>query len=1010
MGIMNLTPAEEILVQDVEHGDKTDFSKESEEIDAEVLRHIILGLPLFEKGPAWARREVACATTGAGVAIKGAQINGRLKLDAAIGGEGGPLWPLEFRQCVFRGGFSAVHAHFSRLSFRDCTFAGEPEDPDSRRPMPTIDLSGARLDGDLDMRGIRPDPASDGLLWIDAMGIRVVGEIDLSRCHLRGPSGGAARPACEEEDDALNLTLAEIKGDLQLLSGSRIEGRAKLRAAHIEGDLWLRGATLRRERASDQALFLQSARIDGYLAMDGGWDTTEQGQLFREFSCVGKLNLRATEIGRDLYLKNGLVRGAIEAPGLAVGNDAIFGADVTGNVDLSGCRIGGSLDISELCLASSVRGFTLKDGNIGRSLKVVQGNARYRLVKSRRIKLACLRGGELIETLWRHDPMSGQDGKRKPAPKSCGEGERCDGLPLDRHLVQAGFLRYRRRVLHLDGHADNLARAAAWFGDFITTDPPAEVELVRRIYSLRHDLQPSSPALKPDAGSPALAYRFKAGLLLPAPRPEAEMRRLVDQQEWLTEPLWNGMEGKEEEDNSPLQAQLGSYVQPKALLQGEIDLENLSCDMLDDQAGRGWGPHLDTIKMNHFVYNRTTWEFLRAPERRGFALEARSGLLNRLSAAWRKAGGGNVVTSLASWLARAIVGLGRKWFRHVSSGLMRLGAELLPVWFTWLFNLADWFRMGEHWTSVENKRNWIYRQFDTAGLPSSSKYQIKRHSYRSQPFEQAIKVARAEGRGDYASYFEILKERIEWSIFISQNRGWFLLGGGVAAAGWLLARQDLDRWSWWVSAALILLLLSFLPQLANLTMRWGFGYLRRPIRAIFTLIVAFLVGWVGVSAANDDGMLVIDLAPPSPVVGERVPGGVALTEQAASARPLGGAAVAQPHYVLDPVIGVAPVAGTQVVTLPCRQTINEALYALDVLIPLIDLRQESRCDVGRATVPANAAEEATATATGAATPQIFDPVTIWAMLKAFYAVLGWLFVSLAILTFVHVARARTEPV
>jgi len=179
MGIMQLTAAEESLVRDVEHGDKTDFSGKQQEISAEVLRHIILGLPLVKQGTGWFAREVSCATTGAGVAIKGARIKGRVKLDAAIGGEGGPLWPLEFRQCVFVGGFSAVHAHLSRLSFRDCTFAGDPVDPDSCRPMPTIDLSGARLDGDLDMRGVHPERSEDGLLWIDAMGIRVDGEIDL---------------------------------------------------------------------------------------------------------------------------------------------------------------------------------------------------------------------------------------------------------------------------------------------------------------------------------------------------------------------------------------------------------------------------------------------------------------------------------------------------------------------------------------------------------------------------------------------------------------------------------------------------------------------------------------------------------------------------------------------------------------------------------------------------------------------------------------------------------------
>ena len=79
----------------------------------------------------------------------------------------------------------------------------------------------------------------------------------------------------------------------------------------------------------------------------------------------------------------------------------------------------------------------------------------------------------------------------------------------------------------------------------------------------------------------------------------------------------------------------------------------------------------------------------------------------------------------------------------------------------------------------------------------------------------------------------------------------------------------------------------------------------------------------------------------------------------------------------------------------CGDEISEPLYALDVLIPLIDLRQENRCEI--AAVPP---EERTAR-------PFWGSERLWAWLKALYAIAGWFLVSLAILTFAQANRTKS---
>jgi hypothetical protein len=1049
-------------------------------IPAETLRALVLARPLKY-------RTRLCPLTRAGIVIEGATIDRRLELDRVIIEDGTPLPPLEFRNCTLLKGFSGAHGHFSRLSFVGCAF-GRPDDVDGR-PVPTIDLSDAHIDTDLDMAGIAPIgyregsgwPKEDQYLWITAVGARVNGKVELSRCRLRAPVPGKGHRICDEAEAALNLTLAHIKGDLRLLSGARCDGRIKLRGGHVEGDVWLRGATVR--SGKDEALFFQGARIGGFLMLDGGFDKSDQEGDYRRFRCKGELNLRSVEVGRSLFLNDAMIEGDLEARDIDIGDDFFLGAAITGDVDLTGARIGGTLDMPDLNLAPWVKRFTLRDAIIGRSLKLVPGHANYELASARRIDLTCLPGVELIEGLWCHGDA-----------RMVAMDER---VTEDYWLAQTGFLRHRGQIWPLDGRASIFDRVIDTVGHRIDEDTAEEY---LRLYCRWHyggrglfDIQTMRPdgpvqlssgqgwafhvtGLEGDIPSayrfavlvkdksvivkreaplapkgcacaearaleneePSMnAPRFVGGLLLLPRLSDAQRDEFIRERRWFAPPTFGEKMHVETPDDGrkalkALQAALRPHVQHRILLAGSVDLENLNCDMLDDQTGRAWGGDFQGLDMNHFVYRRTSWawgdDHWEKPTHKRFL----------------------------SWFARNWV----EW-----------------VWPHWMHWPKTWRRRALNWEPWQRRRSWIYRQYrPKIELPYLFRYRINEHEYRPQPFEQAIRVARAEGRENFAINFEMLKHKIEWRLFNLRSR-WWLGGLGFAAAyGWALFHggnpvlvgiafaatmalllwasfvhkvlSKALKWQWahhsahfvsfilpgvflyfaddwgsrplhFVIAVILFAVIRSMSWVSDLVLRGGFGYLRRPLRALVTLTFAFLVGWVGVVIARGHNMLVVDVEPVADAVIE--------------GQPLMGS-------VPDPA------AARDIV---CNDTLVAPLYALDVLIPLVDLREESRCEIRR--LPGGWEEPAqmlaAARARAKAEPnrpalardvaeaeerlhaleapgaddinsvrellEKLPALTVenhhfWAVLKVLYAIAGWFIVSLALLTFTQVNRTREE--
>ena len=959
MGTIKLRPVERELCRRVAHGDHFDVPKGSKAITAKVLRHIVLRLPLIETDHSLLdqiRKIIKdvpdgriCGRTAVGLSIENATIEGRLDLSSARE-EGGAICPLTFVRCHFRGGFSGAEGHFSRLSFNGCTFSEAPPADEEKQagdaddapqqpgeqawpPPAPVDLSGAVIESDLEMTKVRPHEGAP-FFWIAAVGARIHGRLLLDDAVLRVPRRDAAPPG-EAPPDALDLALAEVGGDLWFERGesdSRINGRS----LRVRGNVWFSGAEFTCRDGHRTSLFLQGARIGGALLIQA-WQPKgagSEGEDARRFVSHGEISLLACRVGVSLIVE-----------------DVDLHAGKRNCLNLSGVQVQNSLQIG------------------GRAIKAAPSVLRGRIVLTR---------AEVRNTIHIKEAQFGNE----PDAKSAVTIEGCplsathlllrnvkpiEGRPFSLRLRDAQLERLESKGLELSGSLD--AQSLDCRGEMVLDGRIAgPVELDDATIGGSLDLS----CLRIEGEGASLSLRdVTIGRCLKLRQSRKDAKR------------------------APFH------------LDGAADLRGATCGTLDDNLGRSWDMPR-RILMNNFVYHRT-----------GTPADGDQPKCRKHS---------DVV--VADWL-RGRRAEGRFPWKLVPRGLV---PDRAGFWHPW-----------------QLRRNWIFLQYEGASRDPQAiaRHKVLEEEYQPQPFEQAIRVARAEGRDSAATNFEILKQRIEWRHSNDLMR-WGLGILAITLAGlWLVIHET--RWSgiaativatavtiglmiyasrlyksgkrwmpvkkrwfrltllyilFFVPAALILIAfwrddpLRFLQalmifaavrlvsDLAHAVMRFGFGYLRRPVYAIGTLIAAFLVGWAGVAIANHNRMLVIDTA-----------------------------AIAD-HVREDGTLG-SPVGATLRMNLHCGKTIKQPLYALDVLIPLLDLREESRCKVGRVETPP---DEGTGGVSGPAPEpgsgfggllRSWRALTVqneffWAVAKALYALAGWFLVSLAILTFANIHRGPAE--
>jgi hypothetical protein len=153
-----------------------------------------------------------------------------------------------------------------------------------------------------------------------------------------------------------------------------------------------------------------------------------------------------------------------------------------------------------------------------------------------------------------------------------------------------------------------------------------------------------------------------------------------------------------------------------------------------------------------------------------------------------------------------------------------------------------------------------------------------------------------------------------------------------------------------------------------------FGYGLSPFRAATSLVVLWILGWIAVSLLSGNQML------------------------QANATRLAPAALIQSRTPL--LIVPAGTEGTRAVSIPCGDAIEPGLYSFELLTPLLNLHQESRCEI-HAKPNGNFM---TFFGRPWKVPSIFIHTSLWEYGKALYMLVGSILSSLALLTFSGIAR------
>ncbi len=225
---------------------------------------------------------------------------------------------------------------------------------------------------------------------------------------------------------------------------------------------------------------------------------------------------------------------------------------------------------------------------------------------------------------------------------------------------------------------------------------------------------------------------------------------------------------------------------------------------------------------------------------------------------------------------------------------------------------------------------WLMRQWPR-GL-------IDRHAISLQPFQQLAKAYEMQGNVRSARW--VLKEGLGLELRSRFIRDCFALNDSLS---W--GRTNVFKFS---EAAFRLVGCLFLWAFQIL---FGYGYL--PQRASATLLGFWLLGAALVHQGDEEHLFVPTATP--------VDAPIVQPSQIAAGKP----------------IGPMP-SSDRSGSLPCAD-LNSFVYAFDVMVPLLDLHEESRCSV-------NPSEH------------------FWSFIKSLYAVIGWILTSVGILTLSGVLR------
>ncbi len=325
--------------------------------------------------------------------IENAEFSEQVDLSDGRRAGGGALPAIEFHLCKFHAGFCADGAQLDRLMFRDCLFVADetaelaesfgkvervPTNPGQRRDLKNrIGLRNCRIATELRIDGLQPQDfeGKAGLLIVDAFGASVGTNVIVQNTTLRAPLGESST-TLPEPHYALDLSTADIGGDLQLMPRVVLEGGLKMRDAHVGGTFW--GAGLQTTDGENKESRAKIVKENDTARLGVRLDATEiEGNLVLEVDRSALLRaankLRMTRKERTQKHAENEKAGAEEGKDAIVAkkenfdlNDFVkpFMFRSAGEVSIRNVRVGGDLSLRS----------AIVDGDLTLSNVNVRGN------------------------------------------------------------------------------------------------------------------------------------------------------------------------------------------------------------------------------------------------------------------------------------------------------------------------------------------------------------------------------------------------------------------------------------------------------------------------------------------------------------------------------------------------------------------------------------------------------------------------------------------------------------
>lgn len=285
-----------------------------------------------------------------GIHLVGARIRGELDLSFVE-----LETPLAMNYCFFDSRIKIRSAsvpvleltgsRMQSLDARRVDVAGEIllEDVQASGP---IELAGARIGGDLDVRGAKLRSNTGDALNADGVhiggnvflsdGFRGKGRVGLHSARVGGQVNCRNGTFVNPTGDAFNANASEIQVGVFMSQNFTAHGRVLLRGARLGGQLNCEGGSF--TNPNDVALGIEGAEIDRSALLSSG------------FAAQGDVLLRGVRIGRQLVCTGGTFANqdsiALTADNVKVTGDVLLddGFAATGEVRLVGARIGGTLN------------------------------------------------------------------------------------------------------------------------------------------------------------------------------------------------------------------------------------------------------------------------------------------------------------------------------------------------------------------------------------------------------------------------------------------------------------------------------------------------------------------------------------------------------------------------------------------------------------------------------------------------------------------------------------------